>query len=433
MLDLHPLTLAAPTQHLRQLTIIRSLLLVFLWTGYIFCVHYLSINTGLLGWIIAALTAINLATLARLKNVLVVTQLEFFIQLLIDVTALTALFFSSGGASNPFISYLLVPVCISAATLPRHFTWAITALSLVAYTLLLFFNIEFPLFAVNHAHEQGRFSWHILGMWFNFFISASLITYFVVAMANTLRQQQEALSRLREDELRNEQLMAVAMLAAGAAHEINTPLSTMTVLLQELRNDYQNNPTLLADLELLSQQVNHCAGTLKRLVKDSSSASLGKFSTKTLKNFCDSLIDRWQLMRPQIVFQLNYSGEQLNQEMTVDPRLEQAIINLLNNAADASPHNILINITASNNNLLWKIIDSGAGISSEAHQRLGKTTYTTKAHGLGLGVMITQATLKSYGGSVSQMPGENNGTITRINIPVNTDQQAGTVTTETLL
>lgn len=104
------------------------------------------------------------------------------------------------------MSYLLVPICISAAILPWRFTWIITALCFCTYILLLFFHVNLPIFEMTHNHNSNL-SWHILGMWFNFFISAILITYFVVKMANTLRQQDEQLNSWREDELRNEQLV----------------------------------------------------------------------------------------------------------------------------------------------------------------------------------------------------------------------------------
>lgn len=416
MLNSNPLTLAAPTQHLRQLGIIRSLLLLFLWSGLGYSHFSTTINPWPLGLVLALMSAITVATFLRLKNPLPVTQTEFFIQLLTDVSCMIVLFFLSGGANNPFISYLLVPVCIAAATLPAGFTWIITLFSLIAYTGLLFFYIEFPLFALEHTHSHNPFNVHILGMWFNFFVSATLITYFVAKMAVNLRQQQEAISRLREDELRNEQLMAVAMLAAGAAHEINTPLSTMTVLLQEMRADHY--PALNDDLELLSQQVNQCATILKRLVKESSSASLGEFSEMTITEFSRNLLDRWQLMRPNVQFLQHYAGNNLQRKALFDPRLEMVIINLLNNAADASAQGIRIDVHANTEFLTWTIDDQGEGIDAHTGQQLGKFSYTTKARGLGLGMAITQATLKTFGGEITQIPLNPKGTRTHLKIPM---------------
>lgn len=418
------LTLAAPTQHLRQLSLIRCLLLACLWVGLL-CAHgFTNVAIGLPAAVLTALTVVTSLTLVRLRQPLPVTEIEFFIQLTIDVAGLIVLFYFTGGANNPLMSYLLVPLCISAATLPWRFTWAIASVSLAAYSLLLFFYVDFPLFALSqtseHSHHTGhnQFNWHMIGMWFNFFLSATLITYFVVKMAGNLRRQQEAISQLREDELRHQQLTAVAMLAAGAAHEINTPLSTITVLLQELRDEYANQPALRADLELLSSQVAQCAASLKRLVNNSSAATQGKFTAQPIAACCQSIIDRWQLMRPLAAFSVTFAGDQLDQHIALDPRLELAIINLLNNAADASPDDVSIFITAAAGQLQWDICDSGAGIAPAAANNLGKSAFSTKSSGLGLGMMLAQATLNSYGGSLSQQPRTPTGTLTQVIIPI---------------
>ncbi len=410
---------AAPAHHLAQLTVIRSILLGCLWISFLLSFWFNTnhmVHTAVLA-LLAIFTSIHGLTYFRLRQALVVTEWEFFSQLLIDVICLNALFYFSGGANNPFISYLLVPICISAATLPWRFTWIITTLCLCAYTLLLFFHVKLPIFDMTHNHNSNL-SWHILGMWFNFFISAILITYFVVKMAKTLRLQDEQLNSLREDELRNEQLMAVAMLAAGAAHEINTPLSTMTVLLSELRNEYKNDAQLTSDLSLLCKQVNHCANTLKQLVEDSSAATQGQFKQQTLKLFCESIIDRWQLMRPNIHFNLVFADNFGQQTISADPRIEQAIINLLNNAADASPDQIQINISCDNNLLIWRIVDFGLGIHKNIHSNLGKSVISTKENGLGIGMLLSHATLKHYGGSVTQTENLPQGTVTELRLPI---------------
>lgn len=407
---------AAPAHHLAQLTTIRSILLGCLWFSFALSFWFTQPHIAVIV-LLLVFTGVHGLTYLRLRNLLVVTDWEFFIQLLIDVICLNALFYFSGGANNPFISYLLVPICISAATLAWRFTWIITTLCLCAYTLLLFFHVNLPLFEMSHNHNSNL-SWHILGMWFNFFISAILITYFVVKMAETLRQQDEALNSLREDELRNEQLMAVAMLAAGAAHEMNTPLSTMTVLLSELRNDFKHDAQLTSDLELLSSQVSYCANTLKQLVQDSSAATQGQFKQQPIKTFCISIIDRWQLMRPNVQFELTCTAELSERYMSADPRIEQAIINLLNNAADASPNQVQIKISCANQLLIWKIIDSGPGILARIHPNLGKRVISSKQNGLGLGMLLSHATLKYYGGSVTQTENSPQGTITELRLPL---------------
>jgi len=407
-------------QNIRQLTIIRSLLLVFFWCGLLanfWAGNLIHLNKEIL-IVLIVFNVIHVLTFLRLRRPLPITHIEFFIQLLLDVIFLNLVFYFCGGASNPFISYLLVPVCISAATLPWRFTWIITALCVGAYSILLFFYVSMPIFAVDHTHIHSQLNWHILGMWFNFFLSAILITYFVVKMAGSLRQREEALTKMREDELRNEQVIAVATLAAGAAHEINTPLATMVVLLNELLVEYKNNAHLVADLTLLSQQVSHCADSLKQMVQDSSSAVNGVCKQQNITFYCQSILDRWQLIHPEVTVFLALSYAAESQLIAYDTRLDHAIINLLNNAAEASPEKVSINIKTDAKNLYWQIIDEGAGIDADLSQMLGRQAVTTKKSGLGLGLLLSHTTINHYGGSVSQSKNFPHGTITLITLPL---------------
>ncbi|HMW49234.1 MAG TPA: ATP-binding protein, partial [Cellvibrionaceae bacterium] len=410
-----------PRQHLRQLTVIRSIVLGFFWVVFIasFWVDSLALPYTQVMSILGVFSSIHLLTLIRLKHALPVTNSEFFIQLLIDVFCLNLVFYFSGGATNPFISYLLVAVCICAATLPWRHTWIITALCVIAYSLLLFFHIPLQIFTMDHMQMQSQLNWHILGMWFNFFVSALLITYFVVKMANTVRQQELRINQMREDELRNEQVIAVATLAAGAAHEMNTPLATMTVLLGELRDEHSANTALQEDLALLSRQVHQCAQSLKHIVQDAAAASLGQLKQHSAAEYCQSILDRWQLMRPEVHYTLKVSEELTTHTITYDSKLDHAIINLLNNAADASPEHISLAITLDEQNLIWTISDAGSGIQSEVSALLGKTTITTKDKGLGLGMLLTHTTISRYGGSVTQTANDPQGTITTLRLPLN--------------
>ncbi|HEY6527467.1 MAG TPA: ATP-binding protein [Cellvibrionaceae bacterium] len=409
-----------PRQHLRQLTVIRSIVLAFFWCSFAASFYIERINLPHIQVlsILCVFSTFYVLTLVRLGHSLLVTNAEFFIQLLIDVLCLNIIFYFSGGATNPFISYLLVPVCISAATLPWHYTWFITTLCVVAYSLLLFFHINLPIFTPDHIQMQSQLNWHILGMWFNFFVSAVLITYFVVKMANNLRLQEVRINQMREDELRNEQVIAVATLAAGAAHEINTPLATMAVLLAELRDEYQSTPTLLADLQLLSRQVNHCANSLKQIVHDASAATMGQKKRQNIKAYCRSILDRWQLMRPAISYEVQFTAEIDDQTVTYDSRLDHAIINLLNNAADASPENINLKVFLENDYLVWSISDTGQGITQDISALIGKTAITTKDTGLGLGMLLSHTTINRYGGSVTQTDNSPRGTVTIIKLPL---------------
>ena len=415
-----PFTLAGHAQHLGYWVIIRTLILicigiaasVVLWDGTV-TLPFTEILIALI-----VLTGVNLLTFARLRKPLPVTQLEFFIQLLVDLICLSAVFYFSGGANNPFVSYFLVPICICSATLNSRYTLAIAGLSVLSYSLLLFFHIPLPILSPHHHQADHSINLHVLGMWLNFFISACLITYFIVKMARDLRAQEAQLNRWREDQLRDEQVMAVATLAAGTAHELGTPLSTMKLLLSELRTEYKDVGPLQKDLQLLQEQVNQCADTLRELVATAEQSKDGQLPSDNIRSYCDNIIERWKILRPDVIAQVNISAKHSDMIVQFHPTIAQAIINLLNNAADASPQDIEIDIHWNLQNMQWTIKDSGAGIAEEVTAHLGKSFISTKTKGLGIGLLLTQATINRYGGTVSlhnRVPG---GTITRLELPI---------------
>ncbi len=408
---------------LHHLVIIRSLILACLLFsgGLAFWLFDLRAVAGSLLGILLAFASINLLTYWRLKQPLPVTEPEIFIQLLLDVVCLTLVFYFSGGASNPFVSYFLVPICIAATTLAWSYTWSITLLCICAYSLLLFFHQPLPAIAPDHGHHhESILNAHIIGMWLNFFISAVLITYFVVRMGRDLRGRDQQLNQLREDELRDDQLMAVATLAAGTAHELGTPLATMKVLLGELRQEYQSHPTLSQDFQLLSSQVEECARTLRHLVDKAEETRTGNFSEESIRDFCQSLIERWQLLRPQVKVQITMPESLPDLHHRFHPTIAQSLINLLNNAADANPQDIRISIHWDSHQLVWQIEDQGPGIPLELADQLGKAFITTKGQGLGLGLFLSHASLSRYGGQVRLYNRKPRGTLTEVILPLNT-------------
>lgn len=416
-----PLTLAAPAQHLRHLVMIRWLLVICLGATATVTFIFSEVELPYQAFvtILVFFITINWLTALRLRHEMPVTDIEFFIQLLLDVLCLSALFYFSGGANNPFISYFLVPICISAATLSWSYTWVITLLCIASYTLLLFFHIALPALSPVHHHGNHQdINLHIIGMWLNFFISAALITYFVVKMAQDLRLQDEQLNQQREDDLRDEQLMAVATLAAGTAHELGTPLSTMKVLLAELRDEYRNTPQLYEDLNILSDQVQQCAHTLQNLIGKAEYGKDGQLEAQSLRQFCMDIIDRWLVMRPEAIAEVHLDPNVQDVICYLHPTIGQSIINLLNNAADAAPENIIIRIEWEQTSMHWQIEDNGPGIPMEIASQLGKPFVTTKGKGLGLGLFLTHATINRYGGKVYLYNRAPHGTLTELRLPL---------------
>ena len=233
---------------------------------------------------IAGLVFINLLTWLRLRNNSPVPNPELFAQLGVDVIALTILLYYSGGSTNPFVSLYLLPLVIAAATLPPRYTWGMAVLTTLCYTFLMKFYVPLSMHGQssanssmhdmgNMSHDMGAmtqesiFNLHVLGMWLGFVLSAAIIAWFVVQMAQAVRQRDETLARVREEILRNERIVALGTQAAGAAHELGTPLSTMAVVIGELRHDVASAQQAYRDnLTILDEQVRNCKRILDKIM-----------------------------------------------------------------------------------------------------------------------------------------------------------------------
>ena len=193
----------------------------------------LALPTAFLFALSAGLVLVNMLVWWRLNQPWPVTDAELMANLILDIGVLTALLYFAGGSTNPFVTLYLLPLSIAAAILPTRYTWTLVAITLACYSLLLFVYVPLPhetnslvwlltwlpaSSGGEHAMHGGQadFGLHVLGMWFNFAVSASLIAWFVVRMAQSLRDRDRQLAHAREAALRNEQLIALGMLAAGA-------------------------------------------------------------------------------------------------------------------------------------------------------------------------------------------------------------------------
>ena len=239
---------------------------------------------------------------SRLRRDSSVSNQELFAQLSVDVIALTILLYYGGGSTNPFVSLYLLPLVIAATTLPARYTWSMAALTAACYSLLMVYYIPLP---PIHQHGDDAFNIHVMGMWLGFIISAVVVAYFVVQMAQAVRIRDEMLARVREEILRNERIVALGIQAASAAHEMGTPLSTMAVVIGELRHDAAANPPALRDsLTILDEQVRGCKRILDKIMANAQDS--GATLPRPVDELMAEVLDEWQLLRPTA--QYHYSS-----------------------------------------------------------------------------------------------------------------------------
>ncbi len=406
------------SKNLQRLFLLRSIAIV------VQCLTFAAVHWVLempLPWtemvtVVTFLAVLNFATWLRLRRNWPVSSIEFFAQILIDVFALGALLYFSGGSTNPFVSLYLLPLTITAAALPWAYTWVMAAITISCYSLLLFYYVPLP---HDHSEHNSEFNLHVSGMWLAFVLSTVLIAWFVVKMGISIRERDKNLSQAREQALRDEQLIALGTLAAGAAHELGTPLSTMAVVSRELQKDNTENREFQNNISILRDQITQCKHTLTQLLANTGQTRAEDASGQTVDHFLREILDKWKLMRPTVKFTYHCNGTYPAPQIINAQPLAQSILNLLNNAADASLENIEIKSDWDNKELRLEILDFGKGLSEETLQRAGQTFFTSKpGHGFGIGLFLANANIERFGGSIRLTNRKRGGACTQVRLPL---------------
>jgi two-component system sensor histidine kinase RegB len=351
-----------------------------------------------------------LVTRLRLRLASPVTAGECLTHLYADLFAFSALVFFSGGVTNPFASLMLAPVVLAAISLSARPVWGLATAASAAYGVLLFNFVPLPI-----TDPVMAYGMHLGGMWFNFVISAVLLAWFVTRAQANLRARERQLAELRERQLRDEGVLALGAQAALAAHELATPLATIATTAHELARDFAGDPEIGRDSALLEQQAAVCKGILDRLA----ARAHGEHppAVRTLDAWLSDLQVRWGLLRPDARAELILPEHDAERRIAPPEALGQALLNLLNNAADVSPDAVcLAHVPGALFTL--EIRDRGAGFSAAAQAEAGRRRYSEKpGRGLGVGLTLTHASVENLGGVVSVTPRAGGGSVVTVSLP----------------
>ena len=381
-------------------------------------------------WAIITLTmAFNWWTWLRLSQPEPITEADLFIQLSADVLSIAAILYFTGGATNPVAWFFLLPLIIAATVLPQSYTWYMVIYTSGCYTLLMGFYQPLPeVHAMafqgdvpHRIHKLGEdhgLELHAFGMWFGFVFSAVLVAYFVVEIANTLRERDRRLAEIREQTLRNERVVALGTLAAGAAHEMGTPLGIMAILIHEIEDDCEGNADLRAKMKILREQVGRCKQALSVM-----SASAGEIRAESghvmpVADYLDKTLKSWRRQRLKTRLDYQCGGPAPSPGILAEQTLTHALFNILNNAAEVSPADIEFSARWDQERVTLRITDHGPGIAPAVSARLGKTPISTKEQGLGVGLFLAFATIERLGGSIAMASCPEGGTCTTIVLPL---------------
>jgi two-component system sensor histidine kinase RegB len=323
------------------------------------------------------------------------SNLELFGQLWVDLGALSALLFLSGGTTNPFVSLYLPSLAIAAAVLPWHLMLWLAAFAVACYAVLGFDSVP-----LNLDNPANLFDYYRAGMWVNFTVSVGLIAWFVARMSRALRHRDAALGNAQQRLLRDERAVALGVQAATVAHEIGTPLSTIAMLSEELRDAARTDKGLApytADLELLEQQMSLCTSALARLRSRASAPG----SRQPVGEWLESFAQQWRLRHPHVKFErLGTPPAEAHLDDTV--AVSQILTILLDNAARASRDHVTLAATLSQQDerIEFEVCDSGPGIPASLRGSLGAMPVDSTQGGHGVGLYLAFSAAARLGGSI---------------------------------
>jgi len=366
--------------------------------------------------IVGALVALNVAAAARLRRGTPTTHREVSAHLLLDLAAFTALLLLAGGTANPFTLAYLLHVVLIAMLLPWVLALAGTALVVASFGLA--FAVSEPLrLADGRPLPDAAIA---LGLWASFTLTAAVTAWFVVRIAAALREHDRLLREAARRTLNDEAVLRIGTLAAGAAHELGTPLTTMAVVVGEMRRE-ADTPERRRDVAILAAQIEACRHALANLRAVAGHARADDAGRARLDAFLAATITRFQAMRPDVALAARWDGPAEVPEICTDESLRQAILMLLNNAADASPGHVDVEARWDRESLHMSVGDRGTGVPEGTLKRLGRAFFTTKppGKGTGLGLVLTASTMDRLGGTVrwSNRPG--GGLVAEIRVPLN--------------
>jgi len=237
-------------------------------------------------------------------------------------------------------------------------------------------------------------------------------------MAGSLRERDQELAAARERALRDQHVLALGTLAAGATHQLGTPLAPMAVMLRELEHEFRNDLDLGSDLREVRQQVDQCKSIISDLVAAAGQTRGEGGRAEAIDIFLSTTVDTWRLQRPGVALSLRLDGSIPPPRIVAEHTLGHTLVTLLNNAADASGEGLKMQGHWTADQLTVEIRDCGDGLSPGTLSQVGRTPVTTKAEGHGVGLLIANAALDRFGGRVTLENRADRGTCTRIELPL---------------
>jgi two-component system sensor histidine kinase RegB len=337
----------------------------------------------------------------------------------LDTFCLTATLLLSGGPNNPFSLLYLVHITLAASILTQRQTWALGALACVCFGVL-FWN-PLPIQALEMHPHGGSANLHLVGMWAAFAVASALVAMFSGRISEQLRLREQALLQMREELAKRERLGSLVTLAAGAAHELNTPLGTIAIVAKELEHyaihSLPKGP-VAEDSRLIRKEVDRCVEILQRMSLAGAEPMGEAFEIVAVEEIVRSVRGAFAASTP-LVIDLNPTSSAVAIRA---PRhaVEQALVALVKNGLEAGGADaVRLTVNATDQALQFEVRDAGSGMDEATLRRVGEPFFTTKepGKGMGLGVFLVQMLAERLDGRFTLRSELGSGTTATFELP----------------
>lgn len=369
-------------------------------------------------FVLGALIAMNLASLVWAIDHPQVSHLVLLSMLLLDIAALSTQLYLSGGAGNPFAFLFLLQVALAPVLLESWANWLVVlaAASGLGFVALVHRPLVFP----SGDSRAQVIGWPLAGLLVCFALEAALLVVFARRMMRNLRQRDIALAALQRQALEENHIVRMGLLASGAAHELGTPLSVVSVIL----NDWQRMAIVPAsgeqaqELQEMQNAVQRCKSIVTDILLSSGEARGEATQLNTVRAFMDDVVSEWRAAHPAAVLEYHnrFDGDL---QIVSDAVLKQVIFNVLENAYEASAAWIAISVEREQGSLRLRVRDHGPGFRPDMLEHLGWPYHTTKTGaGGGLGLFLVVNVVRKLGGEVLAVNQATGGAEVMITLPL---------------
>lgn len=343
-------------------------------------------------------------------------QGALFASLLFDVAALSLQLYLGGGAANPFISLFLLQLVLGAIVLDAPLVGALVLVTAAAYALLTVTGLplRYPPDLQAYAEPLER-----AGAWLSFVLTGGLLAVFIARVIRNLRARDAYVGELRQAAAEEDGIVRLGLLASGAAHELGTPLSSLSVIL----NDWSRMPKVAEDSDLaadvadMQAELERCKAIVADILHSVGAPNGEGVERVSPEPFLRSVAEAWRATRPTAG--LTVTIEPLGAAALVaEPALRQVLASLLDNAAEASNAAVTLQAGREDSELVVAVLDRGPGFSAEQLEQVGQPYRSTKGEGRGLGLFLAAALARRLGGRLSAANRPGGGADVRLHLPL---------------